>query len=96
MLLDTSGLLCYLHRDEPRHHDAVQFVNDASNRCLTHSNVLTELVALALIRCFPRAEVLTFVVDLVDSPDIKTVWVEEQLPKGRVTWERSVLRFEVS
>ena len=79
VLLDTSGLLCYLHRDEPQHQEAVQLVNDASHRCLTHSYVLAELVALALIRRFPRTEALTFVVDLVDNPDIETVWVDEQL-----------------
>jgi len=43
------------------------------------SHVLAELVALALIRRFPRTQVLEFVVDLVDTPDIETVWVDEQL-----------------
>ena len=52
MLLDTSGLLCYLHRDESQHQEAVELVNDASNRCLTQSYVLAELVALALIVAF--------------------------------------------
>lgn len=79
MLLDTSGLLCYLHRDEPQHEEAVQFIDGKSRRLLTHSHVLAELVALALVRRFPRAEVLAFVVDLVDNPDIETVWVNEQL-----------------
>ena len=46
---------------------------------LTQSHVLAELVALALIRPFPRTKVLEFVVDLVDNPDIETVWVDEQL-----------------
>ena len=79
MLLDTSGLLCYLHRDEPQHQEAVRLVNGASNRLLTHNYVLAELVALTLIRRFPRAPVLTFVMDLVDNPDIEAVWVDEQL-----------------
>nr|WP_081431080.1 PIN domain-containing protein [Moorena bouillonii] len=79
MLLDTSGLLCYIHRDEPQHKKAVQLVDDAGSKLLTHSHVLAELVALALIRRFPRAKVLEFVVDLVDNPDIETVWVDEQL-----------------
>ena len=57
----------------------MQFIDGKSRRLLTHSHVLAELVALALVRRFPRAEVLAFVVDLVDNPDIETVWVNEQL-----------------
>lgn len=79
MLLDTSGLLCYLHRDEPQHEKAVQLVDDSTHGLLTHSHVLAELVTLALVRRFPRTKVLEFVVDLVDNPDIETVWVDEQL-----------------
>ncbi|MGV0025272.1 type II toxin-antitoxin system VapC family toxin [Phormidesmis priestleyi] len=79
MLLDTSGLLCYLHKDEPRHSEAVQFINGTSTRLLTHSYVLAELVALALVRRFPRPAVLAFVMDLLDSPDVSMVWVDERL-----------------
>ncbi len=79
MFLDTSGLLCYLHRDEPQHQEAVQLLNGASNKLLTHSYVLAELVALALVRRFPRSAVLTYAIDLLENPDIETVWVDEQL-----------------
>jgi uncharacterized protein len=79
VLLDTSGLLCYLHQNEPQHQEAVQLLNSASKRSLTHSYVLAELIALALIRRFPRPAVLTFVMDLLDNPDIETLWVDEQL-----------------
>lgn len=79
MLLDTSGLLCYLHRDELQHDRAVQLIHDSGVRLLTHSHVLAELVALALVRRFPRQQVLAFVVDLVDNPNIETMWVDEQL-----------------
>lgn len=79
MLLDTSGLLCYLHQNEPQHQKAVQLLNGASKRSLTHSYVLAELIALALIRRFPRPAVLAFVMDLLESPDIETVWVDELL-----------------
>ncbi|MDB9525077.1 PIN domain-containing protein [Oscillatoria sp. CS-180] len=79
MLLDTSGLLCYIHRDEPQHQKAVQLMSGDGNRLLTHSHVLSELIALALVRRFPRTKVLEFVVDLVDNPDIETVWVDESL-----------------
>ena len=79
MLLDTSGLLCYLHQDEPQHQEAVQILNSAGNKLLTHSYVLAELIALALVRRFPRPAVLTFAMDLLDSPDIETIWVDKQL-----------------
>ena len=46
---------------------------------MTHNHVLAELVALALVRRFPRAQVLAFVMDLIDNPDIETIWVDEQL-----------------
>lgn len=79
MLLDTSGLLCYLHSDELQHDKAVRLIHHASGRLLTHSHVLAELIALALIRRFPRSQVLAFVVDLVDNPDIEIIWVDEPL-----------------
>jgi uncharacterized protein len=79
VLLDTSGLLCYLHQTEPQHQKAVRLLNSASKRSLTHSYVLAELIALALIRRFPRPAVLTFTMDLLDNPDIETIWVDEQL-----------------
>jgi len=78
VLLDTSGFLCYLHRNEPQHQQAVQLLNSAKGS-LTHSYVLAELIALALIRRFPRPVVLAFMMDLLDNPDIETVWVGEQL-----------------
>jgi len=79
VLLDTSGLLCYVHRDEPQHEKTVQLVDGVGSRLLTHSHVLAELIALALVRRLPRTQVLEFVVDLVDNPDIETVWVDESL-----------------
>jgi predicted nucleic acid-binding protein len=72
VLLDTSGFLCYLHRNEPQHQQAVQLLNSAKGS-LTHSYVLAELIALALIRRFPRPVVLAFMMDLLDNPDIETV-----------------------
>lgn len=79
MLLDTSGLLCYLHQNEPQHRDAVQLLDGAETRLVTHNYVLAELIALATVRRFPRSAVLAFMVDLVDNPDISVVWVDEQL-----------------
>jgi uncharacterized protein len=79
VLLDTSGLLCYLHQSESQHQEAVCLLTSASQRSLTHSYVLAELIALALIRRFPRPAVLTFVMDLLNNPEIETLWVDEQL-----------------
>jgi predicted nucleic acid-binding protein len=78
VFLDTSGLLCYLHKNEPCHQEAVQRLNHATI-ALTHSYVLAELVALALIRRFPRIAVLNFIIDLLENPDIQTIWVDELL-----------------
>jgi uncharacterized protein len=60
---DTSGLFCFLHRDEPQHEDAVEFVR-ADGRLLTHSLVVAELVALAQVRGVPRRPTLDFVTEL--------------------------------
>jgi predicted nucleic acid-binding protein len=40
---------------------------------------LAEFVALANARRLPRVAALTFVVDLVENPDIETVWIDEAL-----------------
>jgi len=79
VLLDTSGLLCYLHRDEPQHQKAVQFLDGTNKMLLTHSYILAELVALAWIRRFPRPAVLSFALALLDNPDIETVWIDEKV-----------------
>ncbi|MFN6566461.1 type II toxin-antitoxin system VapC family toxin [Dendronalium sp. ChiSLP03b] len=83
MLLDTSGLLCYIHSGELQHQKAVEFLNSAS-RSLTHSYVLAEFVALAQVRCFPRSAALIFIIDLLENPDIETVWVNELLHREAV------------
>ena len=78
MLLDTSGLLCLHNRAEPLHVDARTLYHAALTR-VTHSYVLAEFVALAQVRRLPRMAALTFVSDLVENPDIETVWVDEAL-----------------
>jgi uncharacterized protein len=76
MLLDTSGLLCLHNRAEPLHVDARTLYHAAHTR-VTHSYVLAEFVALAHARRLSRMAALTFVSDLVETPDIDTVWVDE-------------------
>lgn len=78
MLLDTSGLLCLLHRAETYHLRACAAYQTARKR-LTNDYVIAELIALATVRRLPRPIVLAFVADLLDNPDIETVWVDETL-----------------
>lgn len=75
MLLDTSGLFCYHHRDEPQHADAVTFFDAAVSR-LTHSYVLAEFVPLCHVRGLNRAEALSFAADILINPQVEVVWVD--------------------
>ncbi len=84
LLLDTSGLLCYIHTSESQHADSVKAF-DAAHTYLTHSYVLSEFVALAQVRNLPRIESLTFVSDLLEHPDIEVVWVDEDLHQEAVS-----------
>jgi uncharacterized protein len=78
MFLDTSGLLCLQHDAEP-FHDQAQNAYRAARTRLTHGYVLAEYVALAQARRYPRAPTLIFLADLLDNPDVETVWVDEPL-----------------
>jgi predicted nucleic acid-binding protein len=78
MLLDTSGLLCLLHRSDPFHDRARDAYRQASVR-LCHNYVLAEFVALGQARKLPRELVLNFVVDLENNPDVRLVWVDQVL-----------------
>lgn len=84
LLLDTSGLLCYLHKNEPQHKKAVQLLNQA-NQSLTHSYIFAELIALAQVRRFPRLPTLNFINDLLENPDIEVIWVDESLNRKAIT-----------
>ena len=76
MLLDTSGLLCYLDAAEIRHLEAVTLF-EAETLKITHNYVLVEFVALAHARRYPRHIALSFVADIATHPDIEVVWVDE-------------------
>jgi predicted nucleic acid-binding protein len=78
MLVDTSGLLCLHYPTEPLHSLACTAYKRATVR-VTHSYIIAEYVALANARRFPRSSILAFVVDLLDNPDIETVWINESL-----------------
>ena len=83
MLLDTSGLLCFHHRAEPQHAEAVQFFQAAPLR-LTHNYVLAEFVALSLSRGLPRQAALSFVADLQDNAAVQVIYVSEALHRAAV------------
>lgn len=83
LLLDTSGLLCYVYQSEPQHQQAVKFLDSAS-QCLMHNYVLVEFVALALVRRFSRLATLTFISDLLENLDIEVVSVDEFLHRKAV------------
>jgi uncharacterized protein len=76
VLLDTSGLLCLHHRDEPFHDEASSFFESAWFK-VTHSYVLAEFVALAETRGLPREPALQFVAAAMDNPVIELTWVDE-------------------
>lgn len=84
MLLDTSGLLCLHHKSEPFHDQAGVLYKQAGVR-LTHSYVLAEFVALATARRLPRLPALTYMTDLLENPDIETLWVDEALHREALT-----------
>jgi predicted nucleic acid-binding protein len=74
MLLDTSGLYCYLDAGDARHGDAVTLLESAKTR-VTHNYVLAELVALCNVRGLNRGVTLGFITELADDPDIVIEWV---------------------
>jgi len=79
VLLDTSGLLCFLHQDEAQHKTAVGLISNYNGRFITHNYVLAELIALALVRRFPRSTVLMYSLELIENPNVEMVWVDEIL-----------------
>lgn len=81
MLVDTSGLLCYHHRDERQHPEAVRLFHTAPF-LLTHSYVLAEFVALCQTRGLDRTKVLAFATELVENEAVEIVWVDEYLHRA--------------
>ncbi len=84
MLLDTSGLFCYHHRDEPQHADAAIFFKAAPIR-LTHSYVLAEFVPLCQTRGLNRREALVFAADLLTNPTVEIVWVTKSMHESALS-----------
>ncbi len=78
MFLETSGLLCYHHRDEPQHRDAVVLFENAVRR-VTHNYVLAEFIPLCHVRGLDRGKAIAFVRDLLESNVVQVVWVDREL-----------------
>lgn len=78
MLVDTSGLLCLIHRREPQHERAVSLYDAATTR-VTHNYVLGEFVSLAQARHVSRQAALDFSERLVNDSEIEMTWVDETL-----------------
>src|SRR5579884_2403584 len=85
ILVDTAGLLCYFDRADELHENAVSLYRSADRR-ITHSYVLAEFVPLCQSRKLDRERVLTFALDLLLSPLIDVVWVDEPLHREAVSF----------
>ena len=83
MLLDTSGLYCYLDAGDARHADAVSLMESTKIR-LTHNYVLAELVALCNARGLNRAVTLGFITELTDDTEIVIEWVGQKEHRSAV------------
>lgn len=78
MLLDTSGLFA-LHAIRETNHMQARTIFVAARRMLTHSYVLSEFVALAQARGLNRKSTMEYIVDIARHPDIRVVWVDQDL-----------------
>jgi predicted nucleic acid-binding protein len=76
MLIDTSGLLCLIHRREPEHEKAVSLY-EASTLRITHNYVLAELIALGHSRNVPRRSTLDFSERILNEAKVETIWVDK-------------------
>ena len=78
MLVDTSGFLCLIHKDEREHADAVGLYSEAPSH-LTHSYILDEFVSLAHSRKLPRPQSLKFSRQMLTDTSVEVVWVDAGL-----------------
>jgi predicted nucleic acid-binding protein len=83
MLLDTSGLLCYHHLNEPEHVKA-QTLFEQPGLKVTHNYVLAEFIALVQARRLPRRNALDFITALAEHPEVEILWVNEALHQAAV------------
>lgn len=84
MLVDTSGFLCLIHKDEREHADAVRLFAEAPSH-LTHSYILDEFIALAYSRKLPRLQSLKFSRQMLTDTSIEVVWVDVGLHESALS-----------
>lgn len=75
LLLDTSGLLCLLDKEDFRHAKAAQIFNQRGN-LITTNYVLSEFIPLSNVRGLRRADSLNFLIDLCNLPRLEIIWVQ--------------------
>lgn len=78
MLLDTSGLMCLLDKQDRRHAEAVRLYQAARVRLVTNY-VLAEYIALAHVRGLSRRQTLDFSDAVLRDPNVEIIWVEKSL-----------------
>lgn len=78
MFLDTSGLFCLHHADEPRHADAWDYFSAAGPK-VTHGEILSEFATLCLARGLPRRSAVEFVRALLGHPEVDVAWIDGRL-----------------
>jgi len=81
MLLDTSGFLCLVHRDETQHLKAKQSYERASGG-LIHNYFLDEFIALAQARKLRRDIALEFSEAWLNSSKVEVVWIDERVHRS--------------
>ena len=84
MLIDTSGFLCLIHKDEPEHADAVRIYTEASSY-LTHNYILDEFVPLANARKLPREKSLRFSRQILTDSTIELIWLDAVLHEAALS-----------
>lgn len=78
MLVDTSGLLCFLNRAERLHELTLQLLSAAQLR-LTHSYILAELLPVARLRGIQPLIAMNLLRRLVNDPSFEVVYVDRRL-----------------
>lgn len=83
MLIDTSGLLCYYHLDEPRHAESVELFVDAKRR-VTHDYILAEFLPLCRSRGVDFPGAIELVEELLNNDEVEVYWIDEALHRAAV------------
>lgn len=78
MLIDTSGLLCLLHKSELYHAIAIHHYHSAPIK-ITHNYVMAEFIALAMARGLSRGIALNFISSLETASSVTLHWVDRRL-----------------